>query len=249
MTVRVIPVISDLQVPLHDKRATSAVATWIADQRFTQVACVGDVLDSTQISRWTRGTAGEHAGSLAKDRDLAVKVMRDLRITDLSRSNHDDRIENYVRQYGPGLATLPELRIETFLGLDDLHITFHRKPMAIAPGWLMMHGDESGYSRTAGGTALGLARKTGRSVVCGHTHKLGLQHDHASFGGRRVRNTWGFEVGNLMDARRAGYLKAGISNWQQGVGVLVVDGNDVTPIPIPIRPNGSLYFDGKTYKP
>lgn len=245
--MKIIPVISDLQVPFHDRRAVDAIATMIADREYEQVVCVGDVLDQYQISQWHRGRAGEYDGQLAKQRDVAVQVMVDLGVTDLSRSNHDDRLAKYVAEHAPGLSGLPELTLEEFLWLDEQEITFHRKPMKVAPGWVMMHGDESGNNRTSGGTALGIARKAGSSVVCGHTHKLGVQHDHPTMGGRITREVWGFEVGNLMDATKADYLKAGIANWQQGFGILVVDGKDVTPVPIPIR-NGRFFWDGKTWK-
>jgi hypothetical protein len=241
--MELIPIVSDLQAPYHDRRAVGAVVSFIEEYDFKKVLCVGDVLDAPQVSQWTKGRAGEHAGDLAKDRDVAVKLLADLRVTDLSRSNHDDRVEKYVAKYAPGFAGLPELTIERFMGLDDLGITFHRKPARVAPGWYMLHGDEVGYSRTAGGTALGLARKVGGSVVCGHTHKLGLQHDHSSVSGRRTASRWGLEVGNLMDQKRAGYLGAGYANWQQGFGVLLVDGSNVTPIPVPIS-NGSFWFEG-----
>lgn len=239
-------VISDLQVPFHDKRAVDLVAQVVADYDI-ETYCVGDVLDSTQISQWARGNALEYLGTLANDRDEAVKVMNLLNIKHLSRSNHDDRIEKYVSQHAPGLKGLPELRIEEFLRLNENGIQFYRKPHAIAPGWVLLHGDESGYSRASGGTALGLARKIGKSVVCGHTHKLGLQHEHPTVGGRIQRDIWGFEVGNLMDMNGASYLKAGIANWNQGIGALVVDGNTVFPVPIPIK-NRKLYWDGHIYR-
>jgi hypothetical protein len=240
-----IPVISDLQVPFHDQRAVDAVATFVADRNL-QSACVGDVLDQPQVSKWCKGMAGEFDGKLAEQRDQAVSVLRALRVRDLSRSNHDDRIETYVRKYAPGLDSLPELRIETFLRLESINCRFHRRPFDIAEGWLLLHGDESSLIQSAGGTALGLARKTGRSIVCGHTHRLGLQHQHSAFQGRIVAPLWGFEVGHLMDMSQAGYLKAGIANWQQGFGVLVVDGDTVTPIPVPIT-DGKFYFDGRTW--
>jgi hypothetical protein len=243
----IIPIISDLQVGCHDKRSISAVATFIADQMPEKVGCVGDVLDAWQVSHWCRGRAGEFDGQLGKLRDEAHEILSDLRVTDLSRSNHDDRIEKYVREYAPGLSGLPELRLENFLYLDDIGITFHRRPSFIAPGWLLMHGDEGSSVRSSGGTALSLARRTGRSVACGHTHKMGIQHDHNSWDGKIVAPLWGFEVGHLMDMKKASYLKAGIANWQNGFGVLVVDGTSVYPIPVPII-NGKFYFDGKTYK-
>jgi hypothetical protein len=242
----IVPIISDTQCPYEDKRAFSAVATWIADIRPARVACVGDVLDAPQISRWTKGRAGEHAGDLAKDRDHAKQVLRDLRVTDLSRSNHDDRLEKYISENAPGLAGLPELTTEEFMGLNELGITFHRKPYAVAPGWLLMHGDEGTLSRVAGYTALGLARRTGKSVACGHTHRAGLTNDHTGYSGKTSQR-WGLEVGCLMDFKKAGYMKAGITNWNHSVGALVIDGSDVYPMLIPIK-SGRLYWEGRVYR-
>jgi hypothetical protein len=244
--MELVPVISDLQVPYHDRRAVDAMAQLIEAIKPKRVLCVGDVLDQPQVSQWTKGRAGEYAGDLAADRDKAVEVMAALKITDLSRSNHDDRIEKYVNQYAPGLSGLPELSIEKFMGLDDLGIRFHRKPAKVAPGWVMIHGDEVGSSRIAGCTALGAARKIGASVVCGHTHKLGLVHDHSAVSGRTTARRWGFEVGNVMNMTKAGYLGAGYANWQQGMGMLLIDGPDVVPMPISIT-KGSLWWDGVKY--
>jgi hypothetical protein len=248
MTVTdIVALVSDIQAPYQDKRAVAAVATWLADIMPSRVACVGDVLDGPQISQWTKGRAGEFAGNLASDRDNAVQALRDLRVTDLSRSNHDDRLAKYVANHAPGLAGLPELSIEQFMQLDELGIAFHAKPFKVAPGWMMMHGDECGGSRISGGTAMGLARKIGYSVVCGNTHKVGLLHDHSSVSGRITRELFGFEVGNLMEQKRASYLGAGYANWQQSVGALVIDGKDVHPIPVLIR-QGRLMWEGKTYR-
>ena len=100
-------------------------------------------------------------------------------------------------------------------------------------------------SQVAGQTAAGLARKTGKSIVCGHTHRLGLQPYSSSVDGKLTRTLWGFEVGNLMDLKTAKYTK-GIPNWQQGFGILYVDGNKVTPTPVPII-NKSFIIEGEAY--
>jgi hypothetical protein len=55
---------------------------------------------------------------------------------------------------------------------------------------------------------------------------------------------FGMEVGNLMDMRQAKYTKT--HNWQQGFGILYVDGNKVTPSPIPIDKR-SFVVEGKRY--
>jgi hypothetical protein len=94
---------------------------------------------------------------------------------------------------------------------------------------------------------MALARKWGYSVICGHTHKLGIQHEHMAVNSKLTRERFGFEVGNLMALKSAGYLKAGHANWQQGFGILYVDKNRVTPAPVFIRPNGTFVVEGRTY--
>lgn len=241
-----IPVVSDIQAPLHDSRAVSAVATFLADRDLDSVS-VGDVADMTQVGQWVRGAAGEFDGKLGKHRDIAVKLLLDLRVKHLSRSNHDQRVENYVAKHAGGLSGLPELRTEAFLRLTENGIAYHRRPYAVAPGWLLMHGDEGALSQNAGQTALGLAKKTLRSVVCGHTHRAGLTHAHGTFSGLVSRQLFGLETGHLMDMRKAGYLKGGMGNWQTAIGMLVVDRNTVHPFVLPII-DGKLHWDGKTYR-
>jgi hypothetical protein len=62
-----------------------------------------------------------------------------------------------------------------------------------------------------------------------------------------TRERFGFEVGNLMELKSAGYQKAGHANWQQGFGILYVEKNRVTPAPVFIRSNGSFVVEGRTY--
>jgi len=246
VVTQVIPIISDIQYPLHDRKAVDVVATFVADLGVPTV-CIGDELDQTEISRWVRGSKLEYLGGLEKARDEIGPLLAALGVEHLTRSNHgNSRLESYLKNV-PAIADFPELRYENFIGLDKYGITFHRQPYKVAPGWVAVHGDEGGMSQAAGGTALLHAKKWGKSVVCGHTHKLGLQHGHQGHSGRVLRELWGFEVGNLMDMTKASYLKGGYGNWQQGIGVLVVDGKRVTPVPVPIR-NGVLHFDGKRYK-
>ena len=244
--VKLIPVISDLQAPLHDARAISAIATFLADRDLDTVS-VGDVWDLYQLSKFAQGLHREFEGTIEKQRDVIRKILRDLRVKNLSRSNHDDRLEKYVERRAPGLWGVSALEYPVFLGLDELGCVFHRQPYELTPGWVLVHGDEGTLSQSPGSTAINLVRRFGKSVVCGHTHRMGIQHAHHSSGGRITREQWGFEVGHLMDMRKADYLRAGAGNWQQGFGILVVDGNQVTPVPVPIR-GGQFYFDGKVWR-
>lgn len=245
--MKVIVCISDLQVPYHDKRAVANVAKFIKAFKPDTVVSVGDEMDFQTISRWAHGTPLEYERTIGRDRDATVDVLEQLRVNHVIRSNHTDRLFNTVMMRAPGLISLPELELPNFLRFPELGIRYHTKPYELAPGWLLMHGDEGNISQNGGTTALNLAKKTGMSVVCGHTHRMGLTHYSEAYWGRATRTIWGMEVGNLMDAKQASYLKGGINNWQQGIGLLWVDGRHVKPEIVPIRKDGSFTVAGKTW--
>lgn len=242
-----IVIVPDLQVPYHDKRGVDTLAKFIKAVKPHTVVSAGDEMDMQTISRWSKGTPLEYERSIGKDRDETVRVLEQLQVDHVIRSNHTDRLFNTVMMRAPGLLGLPELTLEKFLRFDDLGITYHRKPYELAPNWLLMHGDEGNISQTAGQTALNLARRTGKSVVCGHTHRAGLSHYTESYAGKAQRTLWGLEVGNLMKLKSASYLKGGIGNWQQAFGLLVVDGKTVTPQLVPIQQDGSFHAIGKKW--
>lgn len=251
--MKTIVILSDIQAPLHDHKAVAAVQQFVADFQPDVLACVGDEADNTEISRWVKGTKEEFAGTLQRSLDATASVMRGFREAAgdvpfiVQRSNHGDRIQNYITRYAPGFEGLRALDPSNLLAYNELDITVSDKPTDIAPGWVMMHGDEAGMNRTAGGTALGLARKVGKSVVCGHTHQLGFQHDHDSVNGKITRHLYGMEVGHLMDLRKAGYLKYGGANWQAGFGLMYVEGNKTIATPVPIV-NKAFVVEGQRYE-
>lgn len=248
-----IVVLSDMQIPYHDKRALRAVLDFIGQYQPDEVHSVGDEVDFPQISRWNRGMAGEYKGDLQAHCDAFGRAfaqpLRRVYIgpAHVERSNHMDRPLTYVRNRAPGLMGLKALEVPALLDFDKYGIEYHSEPYELAPGWLIAHGDEGASSRVPGGTAMALARKWGYSVVCGHTHKLGIQHEHMAVNSKLTRERFGFEVGNLMNLKSAHYLKAGHANWQQGFGILYVEKNRVTPAPVFIRPNGTFVVEGKTY--
>lgn len=246
-------VLPDMQIPHHDVKTVALVQQFVTEYQPDQLFCVGDEADSSPVSRWSKGTADEYAGTLQKDFDQVHAVMSGFRqaVGDrpfhVHRSNHNDRLEVTVRKYAPALSSLRDLTIEKQLRYDELAIEYHRKPWRFAPGWLMMHGDEGNMVQTAGGTALSLARKTGHSVLCGHTHRLGLQHEVNGVNGMQGRTLFGVECGHLMDLSKASYLKFGSANWQQGFVILELDAlKRVHPQVVPII-NRSFMVDGERY--
>jgi hypothetical protein len=247
-----IVVLSDMQIPLHDKRAIKAVIKFVKDYEPDELFCVGDEADCLAPARWSKGYVAEHS-NLQRDLDETTRIMAEFREAlgdypfHLMRSNHGDRIQRYAEKYAPAFSSLRDLKYEKLLGYRDLDITYHNKLWSFAPGWVMGHGDEGPTSRYAGGTAMALAKKIGMSVLCGHTHKLGLLHFNTSYNGKVTSSLYGFEVGNMMDLKQATYLKGGSANWQSSFGILYIDKGKVTPIPVPII-NNSFVVEGKTYK-
>jgi len=241
-----IVVISDLQVPYHDERAVRNVASFIKRFKPDQVITIGDEIDLPQISRWTEGTPGWFEQSLGADRDATVEILWDLQVTDMIRSNHTDRLYNVIMKKIPAFLALPELKFEKFMKLEELGIKFHRKPLEFAPDWIAIHGDEGSVKPTPGLTALDAARKHGKSVVCGHTHRAGQSAFTEASGGVLGRVLRGVEVGNLMQFSKAGYMK-GTGNWQQAFAVFYVDKKAVTNTIVHIEKDGSFVFEGKRY--
>jgi hypothetical protein len=248
--------ISDLQVPDHDPKAIESVYRFIQYMKPDGLLIVGDEADQPEPSRWNKGYAGEYAGTLQKGLDTTHDVLAGFRDAlgegpiHLMRSNHGDRTRTYIHRYAPALGSLRGLAYENLLGLEELAITYHSAPFEFAPGWVLAHGDEGSLSQAAGGTALGLARKWGKSVVCGHTHRAGLVHHHLSLNGKVNTPLFGLEVGHLMaygnGKSKADYLKAGSANWQQAIGMIDVQGRNVQPSLIPLF-KSQVVWNGVTY--
>jgi hypothetical protein len=249
-----IVVISDLQIPFHSKRHLDSLLNYV-DAVKPDLACVGDEVDVPQASRWTKGTAKEFEGTLQKDLNSAHDILKQFRDAQgkkkkfwLQRSNHTQRLEDYIRKFAPAFSVIDALRIEKLLRLDELDIIYNRALAEIAPNVLLAHGDEGRMFSHAGRTALDLAKRTGKNVVCGHTHRQGLVSESHGFGGKQ-NVLWGMECGNLMNLKSsgAGYLKEKIANWQHGFGILYVEGNIVKPEVIPMDSKGRFIADGELW--
>lgn len=254
-----IVILPDWQVPLHNEKLIRAVAQFVWEFQPDRLAHVGDMTDSTQLGRWVRGMRGEFdgglEGGLAKTRELMAYYRDGYEGPwDLVRSNHDERLELAIEQRLPGLAGMTiggkVINIENALQLDSFGVTWHEAPTSIAPGWLLMHGDEGGNSSIPGNTALGLARAAGVNVVCGHTHRAGMAWSTQGFGTLR-RDVVGLEVGHMMAVDRAGYLgRARLNNWGSAFAILRVfrpgykKRVQVYPELVPVQPDGSFIVDG-----
>lgn len=245
----------DIQVPYEDRKALAAMHRFVGEYQPDEVVFIGDIVDFPTPSRWSKGTAAEFEGSVFEDAAYAKKKVFDpLReVYDgpvkVLPSNHDERPAKYLKQYAPALAESCAFDIDVLLDFAGYDVEMLPLFYHFAPGWLMTHGHAGGIRLTqeAGRTALNAAvNKFHKSVVCGHSHRLGQIHKSFGFPDKIVTYT-GVEVGNIMSMELAQYLKGGPANWQQGFAIAYVDGKHVTVNTIPIV-DKRFTVEGQVYK-
>jgi predicted phosphodiesterase len=255
LTERIV-VVSDTQIPYDDRSALKAVVGFIGDFQPDRVIHIGDLMDFPTPARWSKGTAEEFAKEVKRDIEHAKSRFLDplRKVFDgpigVHEGNHDLRPRQYLAKYAPALVEFEDqFHIKELLDFNgfgiDLLEDFHK----IAPGWVTTHGHlgKIRLTQTAGSTALGAARRANKSVVMGHTHRLGISSYTMGFEANYEKVVTGFEVGNLMNMKLASYLGGGTGNWQQGFGLMTIDKNLVQPQPVNIFA-GKFVVDGRVWK-
>ena len=245
-----------MQYPFIKKSYVEALLNYVDYVKPHSLLCVGDELDAQTISTYARGTALEFEGSLQKNIIGLKSLLKEFRSAlgrskdfQISRSNHTARIERYIAKFAPGFSCIDSIKIENLLGYNDknINVKYNRSLTEVAKGVLLGHGDEGRLYSQAGATALGLALRTGKSVVCGHTHRAGLMHQ--SFGySAKLSKVFGMEVGHLCDLSSPGmkYTK-GYANWQAGFGILYEQDGQVKPELVTFNKDGSFIAEGELW--
>ena len=250
MTIKRTVVVPDLQIPYHDAVAVRNVTAFIKAFKPDSVVILGDELDLPQVSKWEENKMGWFEQTLDDDREQAIEILWGLteyaKEGHITRSNHTDRLYNVIMRKIPAFLALPELRYEKFMRFDELGIQYHKKPYAIAKGWIAIHGDEGSISPHAGMTALTHARKMGLNVICGHTHRAGQSAFSEASNGVLRRVHRGVDSGHLMDLRQAHYTR-GTANWQQSIQIMYEDAKGVQIDLIYIEKDGTFMVNGKRY--
>ncbi len=246
-----------MQYPYIKKSYVESLLDYIDYVKPDSLLCVGDELDAQTISTYARGTALEFEGSLQKNIIGLKGLLKEFRSAigrskpfQISRSNHTARIERYIAKFAPGFSCIDSIKIENLLGYNDkdINVKYNRSLTEVAKGVLLGHGDEGRLYSQAGATALGLALRTGKSVICGHTHRAGLMHQ--SFGySAKLSKVFGMEVGHLCDLSSPGmkYTK-GYANWQAGFGILYEQNGQVKPELVTFNKDGSFIADGELWR-
>ncbi|AUG87373.1 metallophosphoesterase [Streptomyces phage ZooBear] len=254
MATKTTVILPDIQYPFHDALALSKVIKVIKDIQPDHIFQIGDAIDFPQVSRWTKGTAGEYAPTLQKHIDGFKGVLAEVRdaapkssITWLE-GNHDLRIKDFVTNYAAPLTTLRALEIENLFGLAELGVKYTKGPVRLGTNTYAVHGHESGgYSASASAWQLKFFKRYGshRSIVFGHTHQPFLMTHATGFDGK-VDPRFVMNVGSVMDPTHAKYVKDGSVSWVMSFGLLRDDGKRVYPELVTMVDRG-FWFNGTKY--
>jgi hypothetical protein len=242
-------VIPDLQCPYEDSHVVRNLSLFIKAFRPDAVLTIGDEIDLPQISRWTENTPGWYEQTLAEDRDKTVDVLWSLfeysKEAHMVRSNHTDRLYKVIMKKIPAFLSLPELKFEKFLKLDEMGVKFWTTPMPIAKGWIAIHGDLGSLNPNPGLSALNQAKRHGQNVIMGHTHRAGRSAVSEASNGVLRRVLHGVEVGHAMDLKAAKYVST--PNWQQAFAIVTENGKNVQVDLIYIEKDGTFQVHGRRY--
>ena len=242
-------VIPDLQCPYEDSHVVRNLSLFIKAFRPDAVLTIGDEIDLPQISRWTENSPGWYEQTLAEDRDRTVDVLWSLfeysKEAHMVRSNHTDRLYKVIMKKIPAFLSLPELKFEKFLKLDEMGVKFWSTPMPIAKGWIAIHGDLGSLNPNPGLSALNQAKRHGQNVIMGHTHRAGRSAVSEASNGVLRRVLHGVEVGHAMDLKTAKYVST--PNWQQAFAIVTENGKNVQVDLIYIEKDGTFQVHGRRY--
>ena len=247
ISIQRIAFVPDLQVPYHSELMVNSMARFLAKWKPHRTIQIGDEIDLPQL-RNGASNLEEAMGDIDQERSWTQEILEQLGVTDVLGSNHGARVYKSMMNRLPAFTKLPEMAYHRFMGYDKMGIQYHPQGLAFTPGWVAIHGDSVPLSNKPGQTALNGAIRLGKSVVCGHTHRLGISAVSEAYRGHYSRILWGVEVGNLVDLSSGGmgYTK-GYANWQPGFTVGYLDGKKFYPINVPMDKDGSFVFEGKRY--
>lgn len=170
---KLVGVMSDIHLPLHDRPALMATASYLKDKNIDALILNGDMLDCTNLTRHSQRKPLRYTWS--QELEVARAFFSSLRVLFPKipilylEGNH----ENWVKQYlvSRAIQLSSDYELEKVLGLDQLDIRWLPEDRIVKYGKLyIMHG----HQLRIGGSmnvAEKVLRKAGVNVMCGHWHQ------------------------------------------------------------------------------
>lgn len=221
----------------------------------------GDTLDMFAVSRYPKDV--RYTCSLLKERESYHKFLKQLHdITEPyqtkiyetnsnhSGDGHEGRWWRYLSDRIGEIADLPEIREKlsyrsVFLPQESWSRVELVDYVEVVPGFIVMHGDV--VRRHGGYSARGLFEKWFTSIMCNHTHRVGMTTQRIpSIGTQEERIIRVYENGCACNLKP---LYASAANWQNAFSIVNhTDANFAVETVIVSNKQAAISTLGKTLK-
>lgn len=201
---------SDIHIPFQDNKAVEAFKSYCKEIQPSAIVLNGDVLDFYKLSRFVKGEGRNPYEEISECQELLKSLKEACPNSEIYYviGNHETRLETYVLNNAPHLASLVE-DVFTIIKTKDIGV-IGCSEVLINDNFICTHGKLLGSK--AGMSAMKEIEKHYMSGASGHTHRL------AKFLTRKARRkfVW-LETGCLCDLNPE-YVQD--PDWQQGFAVI-----------------------------
>jgi hypothetical protein len=225
-------VIGDMHFGSEDWNVLDIFLKTVEELKPSTIILNGDTLDMFSISKYSKDI--RYKSSLLNEREQYHKFLKLLHdITDSydssifeTNSNHSgDGLEGrwwrYLSDRLGELAEIPEIKKKlsyesVFYPKEEWNRTKLVDYVEIVPGFIVMHGDV--VRRHGGYSARGLFEKWFTSIMCNHTHRIGMTSQRIpSIGSQKEQIVRVYENGCACNLKP---LYASAANWQNAFSII-----------------------------
>lgn len=170
---KLVGVMSDIHLPLHDRPALMASASYLKEKNIDALILNGDILDCSNLTRHSQRKPMRY--TWGQELEVAKAFFSSLRVLFPKipilylEGNHENWVKQYLVRQAPQLSG--DYELEKVLGLEQLGIQWLAEDRVVKYGKLyIMHG----HQLRIGGSmnvAEKVLRKAGVNVMCGHWHQ------------------------------------------------------------------------------
>lgn len=213
-------ILPDLHIPEHDAGAMWWALKSLMGARVDGLILLGDVVSLDAVSRFQKPPKGLTIleQELEAGRNffgLLGQILPGLKERVYLFGNHEARLSSYLIRNAPALVELPQVQLRQLLDLDADWVTVPYGQLVERQGVIFQHGKLFGHNTCRKNLLLG------KSVVQGHSHRLGVVH-HRFPGGAEIAS---IELGCLCS-----YVQnyTSVTDWTHAYGIL--EGGRVTVV-------------------
>jgi len=170
---KVVGVISDIHLPLHDRPALMGAASYLKERDIDMLILNGDILDCSNLTRHSQRKAMRYTWS--QELEVARAFFSSLRVLFPKipilylEGNHENWVKQYLVRQAPQLSG--DYELEKVLGLDQYDIQWLPEDRVVKYGKLyILHGHQFRIGGSMN-VAEKVIRKAGVNVMCGHWHQ------------------------------------------------------------------------------